>query len=637
MKRFRKLSLIIFIPLLIGNLGLFLTSCNNDNPPISQTNPTIEILNGSEAELEIGKTLQLSISVRDLKSDVFYESLNPAIASVSNSGLIIALSSGSTTIKAYSNDAFDEIKITVVEPFVEISTSIEITTKGPLVLSLNEAKNISFIVENYDGEIYVANSNPSVVGIMGQYPSAVMITGLSYGTSTITLLLDNGVKDSIDVIVKPDPVSSLTLEVPKTELKVGDSTFLRISVIPSEYYSNVNIVILEGENCIQIDQNTIIAKKTGTAMIQAECDGIYSNIVELSIFDFSISMSNPYVLIGDNEKINLVDYIGEEKTNLNWQIENQEIISLEHSPLGDLYVNGLKEGETSFYLYDDDGHISNTLLVEVVGSNPYLNVSKEEFYADYSRSTSYQDAMYRTECNFMSGWIEVPEQEPTIATYQPEKDGKLIHNSDLDYSNMGNTYTVADSYGNKAFDIYYGAAYTSLEEVAAYIYAWGDVPINYVDDKDESPIYSPWGEYLRLNNSEFYGDTSSYPYEPELPDIAGCDGNLVYYEIDIGTTGTDCDPRYPNRIYNDGYEITRGAARIVYSRYYADTLEPVRPEDRYVFYTYNHYNDFQEYLNYENGWGEMFGNITGGGEISSMNPSECNPTPYVETIREDFN
>jgi hypothetical protein len=46
-----------------------------------------------------------------------------------------------------------------------------------------------------------------------------------------------------------------------------------------------------------------------------------------------------------------------------------------------------------------------------------------------------------------------------------------------------------------------------------------------------------------------------------------------------------------------------------------------------VFYTYNHYNDFQEYLNYFGGWGKMFGNITGGGKISSK--TECNPTPYV--------
>ena len=56
--------------------------------------------------------------------------------------------------------------------------------------------------------------------------------------------------------------------------------------------------------------------------------------------------------------------------------------------------------------------------------------------------------------------------------------------------------------------------------------------------------------------------------------------------------------------------------------------------ERHVFYTYNHYNDFQEYLNYEGGWGEMFGNITGGGTISSK--YDYNPTPYVQVVRRNL-
>ena len=137
-----------------------------------------------------------------------------------------------------------------------------------------------------------------------------------------------------------------------------------------------------------------------------------------------------------------------------------------------------------------------------------------------------------------------------------------------------------------------------------------------------------WGEYLRVNHSNFTGDTSRYPYEPELPRISGCGGDLRYWEMDIGTTGTDCDPSYTALIYNNGTKITRGAARIVYTwndlnkNGINDATDVV-----YVFYTYNHYNDFQEYLNYYGGWGEMFGNIAGGGKISSK--SDCNPTEYV--------
>ena len=198
------------------------------------------------------------------------------------------------------------------------------------------------------------------------------------------------------------------------------------------------------------------------------------------------------------------------------------------------------------------------------------------------------------------------------------------------------TYTVVDVYGNEAFQVFRDGAYITLEEVAAYVYAFGTYPANYTTSKNEAPYYSIWGEYLRLNHTAFSGDTYRYPYEPELPNISGCGGDLQYFEMDIGTTGTDCDPSYPIRIYNDGSTITRGAARIVYGKQdlNGNGVYEYEEDEIYVFYTYNHYNDFQEYLNYEGGWGEMFGNITGGGDISST--SNYNPTSYVETSYESL-
>ena len=141
-----------------------------------------------------------------------------------------------------------------------------------------------------------------------------------------------------------------------------------------------------------------------------------------------------------------------------------------------------------------------------------------------------------------------------------------------------------------------------------------------------------WAEYLRVNHTQFSGSTSKYPYEPELPNITGCGGTLTYYEMDIGTTGTDCDPAYTAELYNNGYSITRGAARIVYGKRDLNGNGIFEEGEHYVFYTYNHYNDFQEYLNYYGGWGKMFGNITGGGTLSSK--YNYNPTAYPETARE---
>ncbi len=245
-------------------------------------------------------------------------------------------------------------------------------------------------------------------------------------------------------------------------------------------------------------------------------------------------------------------------------------------------------------------------------------------------ASSREEALERSKKGVVSGSTTVPDQAPYISEYRPMKDGKYILNTNFNFIDE-NTYSVVDAHGNEVFRIYRGGGYIDLEEVAAYIYAFGQVPPNYVTGKNQKPQSSIWGENLRLNHTKFSGNTAKYPYEPELPNITGCGGDLQYYELDIGTTGTDCDPAYPAKLYNDGKKITRGAARIVYGKCDLDKDGVYDHGELHLFYTYNHYNDFQEYLNYYGGWGEMFGNITGGGKISSK--KEYNPTPYVDVER----
>ena len=263
-------------------------------------------------------------------------------------------------------------------------------------------------------------------------------------------------------------------------------------------------------------------------------------------------------------------------------------------------------------------------------SLPEINVSaRDEFYGSSIPAKDYEDALNLSQQGKLSGADKVPDQAPVISEHRPMSGGKYIRNSEMLYADE-NTYIVVDSYGYEVFRVYRGGAYITLEEVAAYVYAFGGMPANYTASKRTKPRESVWGIYLRVNHTQFSGSTSKYPYEPELPRISGCGGDLYYWEMDIGTTGTDCDPGYRAQLYNDGNTITRGAARIVYTRYDADNSGTIDLDEIYVFYTYNHYNDFQEYLNYYGGWGEMFGNVTGGGTLSSK--SDYNPTPYVPVV-----
>ena len=270
-------------------------------------------------------------------------------------------------------------------------------------------------------------------------------------------------------------------------------------------------------------------------------------------------------------------------------------------------------------------------------SDPYVGMSKEEFYQNYTPAANYMDAYYRSQHGFLSGALEIPAQDALPSDTRPTQDGKFIRNTDSFYADDGKTYIVVDSSGNEVMRIYQDGGYITLEEVAAYMYAFGGsrgtLPANYTSKKKGDPKTDKWGEYLRLNHSYFIGDTDRYPYEPELPNISGCGGDLQYYEMDIGTAGT-VTPGYTSRPYNDGSRITRGAARLVYAREDLNKNGIYEQNEIYVFYTHNHYNDFREYLNYYGGWGDLFGNVTGGGVFDSK--TQCNPTPYIPTAYAGF-
>ena len=268
--------------------------------------------------------------------------------------------------------------------------------------------------------------------------------------------------------------------------------------------------------------------------------------------------------------------------------------------------------------------------------DPYQNMSKSEFYANYQTACCNLDATYRSKHGFLSGSLTVPGQYAQESSNPPMSSGKYIRNTSALYIDGGNTYIVLDENGNAVMRIHKSGGYITLEEVAAYMFAFGGdgtIPANYTSKKSGKPNSSIWGEYLRVNHSYFIGDTDRYPYEPELPDISGCGGDLRYYEMDIGTTGTTT-PGYPPEPYIEGNSINRGAARIVYTRQDLNGNGIYENNEVYLFYTHNHYNDFREYLNYFGGWGEMFGNVTGGGAYSSKN--NANPTPYVPTAYKKF-
>ena len=503
----------------------------------------------------------------------------------------------------------------------QTETTFYIDSTETVNLKVGESASLEIVKsDDLEGDV-VWTSNNSCVTVSGG-----VVVAISEGTAVITATIGDK-SDSITVNIGSNNGENNSGEEEEEEEYVFGSEYPCITIaeageIAENYTSYASTEIYY----IVATVSSISSLSKGQMYIKDDTGSFY--VYKSSYIDGS-SLSQTDLQVGDVLLISgtLRNYKG------TLEIEKGTVIAFYTPGVDDPSKPDQGEGggeNSGGESGGDSGGSGETVIVpdnDPITSDPYVNVSSSQFYANYAPAISYMDAYYRTKHNFMSGTIADQDQAPTISAYRPTVDGKYVRNNVYLFSEDGNTYYVVDAYGEPAFEIYKGGAYVTLEEVAAYVFAFGEPPANQSYSKNASPSSSPWGEFLRLNNTKFSGSTSKYPYEPELPRISGCGGDLVYFEMDIGTTGTDCDPSYDAYIYNDGYSITRGAARLVYACQDINGNKIIDLDERYVFYTYNHYNDFQEYLNYYGGWGEMFGNITGGGTISSK--YDYNPTSYV--------
>jgi hypothetical protein len=150
--------------------------------------------------------------------------------------------------------------------------------------------------------------------------------------------------------------------------------------------------------------------------------------------------------------------------------------------------------------------------------------------------------------------------------------------------------------------------------VALYYQGFGTVPDNYQanDSSSYSDYLATYGKSARLYTQDY---TRNYGYTTDFPTL----NQYRYFELDIGGDST-------NPSYNNGSRISRGAWRLVVVYQGCVQYGNTHPV---IFYTKNHYVDFQEFYNYAGGWGHLFD-----GESSTYNGVTTDPqgNTYVAPI-----
>ena len=157
-------------------------------------------LNETEITLHIGETFQLKATVSpDNATDktVEWASSAPALASVSDDGLVTAVKVGTGTISATSGTVSAKCKVTCIEwpkvesiAFKKDSYSVQVGQTVQLEFTYSPADAV-----NTDFTWSVADKDIAGIDNSGN------LKGLAPGKTTVTVSADNGVKGSVEVTV----------------------------------------------------------------------------------------------------------------------------------------------------------------------------------------------------------------------------------------------------------------------------------------------------------------------------------------------------------------------------------------------------------------------------------------------------
>lgn len=208
-----------------------------------------------ERSVEVGKDITLNAIVKasdgtdSIAQDVRWDSSNPAVATVDDSGRVSGKSKGTVSITATSTKAVDKdgkavsgnVQITVTEVYVD-ETKVTGVSVSPSAVTLHisdiatdqASRDLKATITPSTAAAYNpvvwSTSNPAVVDVD---PSTGRITALSRGTATITAIAGN-VSGNCTVTVT-QAVSGVTLSATALELRVGgEPVGLTASILPAD-------------------------------------------------------------------------------------------------------------------------------------------------------------------------------------------------------------------------------------------------------------------------------------------------------------------------------------------------------------------------------------------------------------------
>ena len=317
---------------------------------------SIEITN-SENRLYIEKPIQLNTKIEPegTEESLTWTSSNPLVAIVSDTGLVTGLTSGNVTITVETESGKTASKDLIVKKEPQ---GIEITNTETNVYEEETMQLTTTLTPNdTNAELTWTSSNP-LVAIVSE---SGIVTGLTHGTTIITVETENGKQAEIEIIVRIKP-TSIEITNNETLVYIGSTLQLNTTIQPAGADNRVTWSSSDTSKATVSGSGVVTGVSKGNVTITAKTangkEAIKTLTVKREPTEVSITTSASSMYIGYTLQLSTSLTPSDADTSLIWTSSSPTVATVSESGL----VTALTSGSTTITVTTENGKTATKTL-----------------------------------------------------------------------------------------------------------------------------------------------------------------------------------------------------------------------------------------------------------------------------------
>ncbi len=312
--------------------------------------------------LDAGENVATTVSIlppNATDQTVTYSSDNISIASVSDTGTVLGIGTGNTTLTATVGGKSSTVQVDVAERVVNVTLTV---ANSALEIGETTTTNVLLYPSNVANPTITYLSDNTSVATVADNGS---ITAIGEGSATITAMADGKSGTARVSVTKPYvAVSNITFTVPSSTISINETITADVSVSPPDATNRKVLYSSDNTSIATVNVNgAITGVKAGVAIITAMVDGqsttskitvVGSAIEPVAVDSVTLMISKSTINVGDTEPTS-VSVLPVNATNqiVTYITENPTIATVDASgnvtgvEAGEVTIRAIAGGKTS--------------------------------------------------------------------------------------------------------------------------------------------------------------------------------------------------------------------------------------------------------------------------------------------------